>query len=239
MSNKIKIGLTFTETRWENFPKWIKGNDDTIEIVELHWEKHNLNEVWDIVEDCDGIVLTGGVDIHPRFYDNERLKFPNGDGIFNEVRDEFEMHVFETALNFGLPILAICRGLQLVNVALGGDLIQDLEEAGKKNHRRMNNVDDEHIISVSENSLLKEIVGSATGHVNGAHHQAAGRLSDELVATAFSPDGVIEAIEWKDKEDEPWMMCVQWHPERMKDKETNPASANILAEFFKQVKSNV
>jgi len=234
MSNKIKIGLTFTETRWENYPNWVKGNDDSIEIVELHWEKHNLDEVWDIVEDCDGIVLTGGVDIHPRFYDNERLEFPNGDGVFNEERDEFEMHVFETALNFNLPVLGICRGLQLVNVALGGDLIQDLEESGKKNHRRMNNVDDEHIISISENSLLNQIIQNTSGNINGAHHQAIGRLSDELMATAVSPDGVIETVEWKEKTDEPWMLCVQWHPERMKESE--PLSKNVREKFLEEVK---
>jgi len=236
MSDKIKIGLTFTESRWENYPVWIKGNDENIELVELHWEKHNLDEVWDLVEDCDGIVLTGGVDIHPRFYENERLEFPNGDGKFNEERDEFEMHVFETALNFHLPVLAICRGLQLVNVALGGDLIQDLEEAGKKNHRRMEGVDDEHSISISENSLLKEIVGSNTGKINGAHHQAIGNLSDELIATATSPEGVIEAIELKEKEGESWMLGVQWHPERMKDRETNPTSKNIREKFLGEVK---
>ncbi|HLP52686.1 MAG TPA: gamma-glutamyl-gamma-aminobutyrate hydrolase family protein [Chitinophagales bacterium] len=228
----MKIGLTFTESRWENYPVWIKGNDPNIEIVELHWEKHELEEVWDLVEDCDGIVLTGGVDIHPRFYESEQLEFPNGDGKFNEERDEFEMHVFETALNFNLPVLAICRGLQLVNVALGGDLIQDLEAAGKKNHRRMNDVDDEHTISITDGSILKEVVGSNTGTINGAHHQAIGKLSDELMATAISPDGVIEAIEWKDKTDEPWMVAVQWHPERMKDKETNATSKNIREAFL-------
>jgi len=229
----MKIGLTFTESRWENYPVWVKDNDDNIEIVELHWEKHDKDEVWDLVEDCDGIVLTGGVDIHPRFYESERLQFPNGDGKFNEQRDEFEMHVFETALNFNLPVLAICRGLQLVNVALGGDLIQDLEEAGKKNHRRIEGVDDEHAISVSENSLLSNVIGSTSANINGAHHQAIGRLSDELIATATSPDGVFEAAEWKDKTNEPWMLCVQWHPERMKDRETNPASKNIRAAFIK------
>ncbi len=238
MSNKIKIGLTFTESRWENYPTWIKGNDENIELVELHWEKHNLDEVWDLVEDCDGIVLTGGVDIHPRFYENERLEFPNGDGKFNEERDEFEMHVFETALNCNLPVLAICRGLQLVNIALGGDLVQDLEEAGKKNHRRINDVDDEHAISISENSLLKEVIGNNTGNINGAHHQAIGRLSDELIATATSPDGVIEAVEWKEKEGEAWMLAVQWHPERMKDRETNPTSKNIREAFLAAIKHN-
>ena len=236
MSDKIKIGLTFTESRWENYPVWIKGNDENIELVELHWEKHNLDEVWDLVEDCDGIVLTGGVDIHPRFYENERLEFPNGDGKFNEERDEFEMHVFETALNFKLPVLAICRGLQLVNVALGGDLIQDLEEAGKKNHRRIEGVDDEHSISISENSLLIEVVGSDSGNINGAHHQAIGNLSDELVAIATSPDGVVEAVELKEKEGESWMLAVQWHPERMKDRETNPTSKNIRERFLEEAK---
>ena len=236
MSSKIKIGLTFTESRWENYPAWIKGNDETIELVELHWNRHNLDEVWDLVEECDGVVLTGGVDIHPRFYENERLQFPNGDGQFNEERDEFEMHVFETALNFHLPVLAICRGLQLVNVALGGDLIQDLEEAGKKKHRRINNVDDEHAISIDEKSLLKEVIGDSEGHINGAHHQAIGKLSDELITTATSPDGVIEAVEWKDKTDEPWLLCVQWHPERMKDKETNPTSKNIREKFLEKAK---
>lgn len=229
----MKIGLTFTETRWDNYPKWIKGNDNNIEIVELHWEKHDKDEVWDLVEDCDGIVLTGGVDIHPRFYENGRTDFPNGDGKFNEERDEFEMHVFETAMNFKLPVLAICRGLQLVNVALGGDLIQDLEEAGKKNHRRMNDVDDAHSISVSENSLLKEVIGSTSANINGAHHQAIGKLSDELMATAFSEDGVIEAVEWKDKTDEPWLLAVQWHPERMKQDEV--CSKNIREAFLKAI----
>ncbi len=238
MSDKIKIGLTFTESRWDNYPVWIKGNGENIELVELHWEKHDLEEVWDLVEDCDGIVLTGGVDMHPRFYENERLEFPNGDGKFNEERDEFEMHVFETALNFHLPVLAICRGLQLVNVSLGGDLTQDLEESGKKNHRRMNDVDDEHSISISENSLLKEVVGNNSGYINGAHHQAIGKLSDELIATATSPDGVIEAVEWTDKTDEPWLLCVQWHPERMKDRETNPTSKNIRNKFLEAVKAS-
>ena len=237
MNQKVRIGLTFTETRWENFPAWVKGNDDWIELVELHWDKHKLDEIWDVIEDCDGIVLSGGIDMHPRFYGNSRLEYPNSDGTYNEVRDEFELHVFETALNFKLPILAICRGLQLVNVALGGDLIQDLEEAGKKNHRRMNNIDDEHEISIQESSLLNKITGLKIGKINGAHHQAVGRISDELIATSHSQDGVIESLEWKDKTDEPWLLCVQWHPERMADKNSNPLSKNIREKFLEEARN--
>lgn len=234
----MKIGLTYTESRWENYPKWIKGNDDNIEIVELHWEKHDKDEVWDLVEDCDAIVLTGGVDIHPRFYENERLEFPNGDGKFNEERDEFEMHVFETAMNFNVPVLAICRGHQLVNVALGGKLMQDLEEGGNKDHRRHGDVDGEHEIKITEKSLLAEIAGVNSGTINSAHHQGISVLADELMASAYSPDNVIEAAEWRDKSDKPWLLCVQWHPERMKDKDNSPLSKNIREKFLEQTSKN-
>lgn len=233
----MKIGLTFTETRWENYPKWVKGNDENIELVELHWEKHNLDEVWDLVEDCDGIVLSGGVDIHPRFYESERTEFPNGDGKFNEERDEFEMHVFETALNFNLPVLGVCRGHQLINVALGGKLMQDLEEGGNKDHRRHNDKDGEHQIKIVENSLLAEIANTTTGEINSAHHQGISIVADELMASAYSPDFVIEATEWKHKTDKPWLLCVQWHPERMQP--NSPFAKNIRDRFLEEVKQNM
>ena len=233
MSQKIKIGVTFSEARYDNYPKWIKGDDADIEIVELSWEKQN----WDDIEDCDGIVLTGGLDACPKFYENDRTDYPNKPEHWNEARDEFEMHVFETALNFDHPVLAICRGLQLVNVSLGGDLIQDLEEAGKNDHRRHGDADGHHTISITEGSLLAEVAQSESGNINSAHHQAVGRLSDELMVSAVSPDGVVEAIEWKVKEGEPWLLAVQWHPERMKDKDTNPLSKNIREKFIEAVKN--
>ncbi len=235
MSQKIRIGVTFSEARYENYPKWIKGDDADIEIVELSWEKQN----WDDIEDCDGIVLTGGVDTCPRFYESERTEYPNKPTEWNEARDEFEMHVFETALNFDHPVLAICRGLQLVNVSLGGDLVQDLEEAGKNDHRRHGEVDGQHAVSISENTLLKEVAGSTSGNINSAHHQAVGRVSDELMVSAVSPDGVVEAIEWKVKEGEPWLLAVQWHPERMLDKESNPLSKNIREKFLEAVRKGM
>ena len=235
MSQKIRIGVTFSEARYENYPKWIKGDDADIEIVELSWEKQN----WDDIEDCDGIVLTGGIDTCPRFYENERTDYPNKPQNWNEARDEFEMHVFETALNFDHPVLAICRGLQLVNVSLGGDLIQDLEESGKNDHRRHGDVDGQHTITITEGSLLAEVAQSTTGNINSAHHQAVGKISDELMVSAVSPDGVVEAIEWKVKEGEPWLLAVQWHPERMVDKETNPLSKNIRERFIEAVKNKV
>ena len=237
---KIRIGLTFTEARHENYPVWIQGSDADIEIVELHWDKHSMEEVWDEVEDCHGIVLSGGVDVHPDFYENERTEYPNGPKSqeeFNKERDEFEMHVFETALHFDKPVLAICRGLQLVNVALGGDLVQDLEENGKNDHRR-HEVDGEHEVKINSGSLLHQVAGTTIGRVNSAHHQAVGKVADELIPNSSSPDGVIEGAEWKHKADKPFLLAVQWHPERITDKDTNPLSKNIRAEFLKAVRAN-
>jgi len=227
---KITIGVTVTEARYENYPKWIKAEDDNIEIIELSAEDQN----WDQIEDCDGILLTGGIDMHPQFYDSANLRYPFAPEHFNEKRDEFEMHVFETALNLEHPILAICRGHQLVNVALGGNLIQDLG-AGNDIHKRTEE-DKQHDIKTISGTLLQEISGDS-GHINSAHHQAINELSDELIANSFSPDGLIEGAEWKDKEDKPWLLAVQWHPERILDKETNPFSKNIREAFIKAVRN--
>lgn len=232
MNHKITIGITHSESRGENYAPWIKGNEDWIEIIDLSSDKEN----WDAIEDCDGIVLTGGVDTHPRFYGNERTDYPNRPEQWDEKRDEFEMHVFETALNFDHPVLAICRGMQLVNVALGGDLIQDLQETGKNDHRRHGDKDEQHEVQVINNSLLHQVAGLSTGRVNTAHHQGTGKVSDELMVSATAPDGTIEALEWKEKAGEPWMLCVQWHPERMEDKNTNPFSKNIRESFLEAVK---
>jgi putative glutamine amidotransferase len=227
---KITIGVTVTEARYENYPKWIKGDDDSIEIIELSAEDQN----WDQIEECDGILLTGGIDMHPQFYDSANLRYPFAPENFNVARDEFEMHVFETALNLEHPILAICRGHQLVNVALGGNLTQDLG-AGNDIHKRTEE-DKQHDIKTVSGSLLQEISGDS-GHINSAHHQAINELSDELITNSFSPDGVIEGAEWKDKEDKPWLLAIQWHPERILDKETNPFSKNIREAFIKAVRN--
>jgi putative glutamine amidotransferase len=227
---KITIGVTVTEARYENYPKWIKDDDADIEIVELSVDSQN----WEKIEDCDGILLTGGIDMHPQFYDSGERHYPYAPETFNTKRDEFEMHVFETALNLEHPVLAICRGHQLVNVALGGNLIQDLGQ-GNDIHKR-GEADKQHEVKTEPGTLLQQISGDL-GYINSAHHQAVNHLSDELIANCVSPDGVVEGAEWKDKEGKPWLLTVQWHPERMTDLETNPFSKNIREAFIKAVRN--
>lgn len=230
MMNKITIGVTVSEARHENYPQWIKGGDESIELIELSASRQN----WDEIEDCDGILLTGGIDINPEFYGSVEKKYPFAPAEFNTARDEFEMHVFETALNFNHPILAICRGHQLVNVALGGDLVQDLG-TGNEVHKR-GEIDKIHPIHTEPDSLLQQICG-LEGMVNSAHHQAINHISEELVANCLAADGIIEGAEWKDKEGKPWLLSVQWHPERMDDQEKNPFSCSIREAFLLAVRN--
>ncbi len=223
----LTIGVTGTEARYSNYPIWIKGSDADIEIIQL--VPANVGDL----EKCDGIVLSGGIDTHPTFYKNERINYPLAPKEFNVLRDEFELSVFKYSLEKNIPVLAICRGMQLVNVALGGDLIQDIEESGKENHRRHGDMDGMHEITVVKNSLLHEITGCESGIINSAHHQALGKIANDLKVTAFSIDGIAEAVEWENKEGKPFLLCVQWHPERLaQEQKDNPFTCNIRKQFL-------
>jgi putative glutamine amidotransferase len=228
----LTIGITYTDSRYENYPLWIRDNDLTITVIQLTPGNPGY------LAKCDGIVLTGGVDTHPRFYRNEKLDYPNAPKEFNEERDEFELMVFGYALEKKLPVLAICRGMQLVNIALGGNLIQDIEDAGKNDHRRHGDTDGMHQIRVRENSLLFEIVGKDTGVINSAHHQAMGIIAPDLEVNAWSEDTIAEGAEWKNKTGKPFLLCVQWHPERLaKTQPENPFVNKIRIKFLEAIKN--
>ena len=206
---KTIIGISYSEINYGNYPAWILGNNPEIEVVTL------TSESIEEFNRCDGLVLSGGIDTHPRFYKNDLLAYPLAPDQFDEGRDRFELELFQLACDRNIPVLAICRGMQLVNIALGGDMIQDLETSGKNNHRKNPASDGIHPVSISIDSLLYSIAGSESGVVNSAHHQGLGRISEELVVTALSPDGVAEAIEYKDPSGKAFFLGVQWHPERL------------------------
>jgi len=209
----MNIGITFTgnEEKHQFYVEWIQQHDADISIVTLFPEENNIVDL----AQCQGVVLSGGVDIHPRYFNGD-INYENAPAKFREIRDDFEFAVFEKAKNI-MPVLGICRGLQLVNVAQGGTLIQDLDNLNDF-HRALDsrNADKVHDIVVEKNSLLSEIVNVEKGTVTSAHHQAIDILGEGLIANAFShDDNIIEGIEWEDKNNKPFMLCVQWHPERM------------------------
>ncbi len=227
------IGITETDSRYQNYSNWILGSNTDIEIIQLSFRNPNIEDV----QKCDGIILSGGIDTHPKFYKNDRIQYPLAPEEFNEARDIFEINVFQEALKDNIPVLAICRGMQLVNIFLGGDLVQDLEESGKKDHRRHGEIDGKHEIDVEKNSLLYRITQIEKGSINSAHHQGLGKIAPDLKITAFSPDGVAEAAEWKDPSNKPFLLCVQWHPERLaQEQANNPFTKNIRTHFLEVIK---
>jgi len=220
----IKIGITFSESNYENYPLWIKGNDSSIDIIELSYKTNNLQEVLQ----CDAIVFSGGIDMDPI----EKIEYANAPKKFNFARDRFELAVLKTALQEGKPILGICRGLQLINVFLGGTLHLDNGETKNKIHRSETE-DKIHSITVAKESAFYSIVQQEFGYVNSAHHQSIECIGSGLKAVARSEDGVIEAIESSNPENQ-FLIGVQWHPERMHNLQ-NPFSRNIRQALLEKI----
>jgi putative glutamine amidotransferase len=234
---KKKIGLSFTATNYPNYWQWFDENDlgSSFELVTLSFEENNLDDMLQ----CDGFVLTGGVDIHPSFYTGAE-QYPNMPNTFQPERDNFESKIYRHAKQLKLPILGICRGQQLVNILEGGRLTQDLGEEKNQVHRKLE-ADKKHLINIAASSLLYSISGVESGEVNSAHHQCIDplHLPASLQSVAFAHDQTIEAIEYSDPSDKGFMLCVQWHPERMEKNQTNPLSINIKKAFLDAINNSV
>ncbi|HVS98117.1 MAG TPA: gamma-glutamyl-gamma-aminobutyrate hydrolase family protein [Puia sp.] len=203
----MKIGLTYTgsDAKHENYVRWLRGGDPSIEVVRLDGVSG--------AGDLDALVLSGGVDIAPEFYEGA-VAYAHAPKAWQRERDLYEMAALETALDRRLPVLGVCRGLQLINVVLRGDLVQDLG-AGDAVHEGAAGVDKRHDVVVEPGTLLHEIAAAGRGQVNSAHHQAVGRLGDGLRVSCRAEDGTIEGLEWAEPERKPFLLAVQWHPERM------------------------
>lgn len=165
------------------------------------------DEALDLLQRFDGLLLTGGGDIDPTLYGAER--HPETDGV-SERRDTSELVIARAALEVGMPFLAICRGLQVLNVSLGGTLIQHLPDVSTTAHRGAEVPDAQEHIKVEGGSRLAEALGTQEVEGSGSHHQAVERLGEGLRAVAWAEDGLIEGVE----HDEGWVVAVQWHPER-------------------------
>ena len=170
------------------------------------------DEAGTLLDACDGLLLTGGEDVEPALYGAEPAPQL---GAVDPARDRFELALFQEARERGIPILAVCRGIQLVNVALGGTLWQDLptERAGAVVHNAPGARNARtHAVRVREGSRIADAVGATRLSVNSFHHQAVRDLATGLVATAWADDGLIEGVE---AEGGSWLLGVQWHPEEM------------------------
>lgn len=192
--------------------RWVQATGAIVYPVP-DWEEGVGPSAEEMVGDLDGLVLHGGADVCPRTYGEEPLR-PEWEG--DPVRDNYEVELVQLFRTAGKPVLGICRGLQVLNVALGGTLYQDLTSqlGTQTNHRDPAAYDrNRHAIDVLEGSLLARTTGgSGRGLVNSVHHQGVKDPGDGLVVEAVSADdGVVEAMRVDDGG--PWAYGVQWHPE--------------------------
>lgn len=155
---------------------------------------------------CDGLVLCGGGDLESALFGQE----DRGSNPPDRARDRAELRLFDAFFRAGKPILGICRGMQVINVALGGDLIQDLPPSVRPFHVPRGEEDQVHPIRAAEDSLLFSLYGPVFP-VNSWHHQAVGRLGDGLRAIAWAEGGFAEALEHRSRP----VLGVQFHPERL------------------------
>jgi putative glutamine amidotransferase len=171
-----------------------------------------------LLDGMDGLLLSGGSDLDPGYYGEEPVPEL---GVTIPERDAFEMNLLKHALRRKIPIFGICRGMQILNVALGGTLYQDLpsqmDHMVLLGHRQETpKWEPTHEVEVDGGSKVAGIMGTDELKVNSYHHQAIKDLASDLVAVACSPDGVIEAVESSDLSKR-WIIGVQWHAEAMRD----------------------
>jgi putative glutamine amidotransferase len=222
--------------------EWQLLADDYILSIERAGGIPVILPVTEKIETCelllsklDGIIFTGGSDIDSQFY-GEHPSYEQG--TIEPKRDKHEVELAKKVLfTTNLPVLGICRGIQLLNVATGGSLYQDLKKEKPEgiNHAFTNSpkYHSVHEVSILRDSMLYEIYKSESNAVNSFHHQAIKKLGNEFEATAFSPDGFIEGIEWKGDR---FVLAVQWHPEMMVDQV--PEAMPIFTRFVKECSSS-
>jgi len=189
------------------------GNEAKVGTYELALREAGIEPVRnpESLDSLDGLLLTGGADINPALYRQERVQESDA---ADDARDELEIRLLREALAADLPVLGICRGLQLFNVACGGTLVQHLSSTDVHRQKPQNAEPGKHPgahrVWVAPGTRLAEIIGGGGHDVNSRHHQAVECLGQGLIVTAISEDGVIEAIE---RPGAAFAVAVQWHPE--------------------------
>lgn len=193
-------------------------------------QRMDPEEVGALLERFDGLLLIGGGDIDPKHYGEDPM--PECYGIDTEA-DLFEMKLVRAAIHRGMPVLAICRGFQVLNVAMGGTLDQHITgRQGLVGHGIPGVRPELHEVRLEPGTWAAKAMSSETVTVSSSHHQAVAKVGEGLVVSGRAPDGIVEAMEHPD---DSWVVAVQWHPERRA--EEDPAHQGLFDALVEQAAS--
>jgi len=221
---KIAVTDTGRPGKQKLYLDWLRLNSPASELIVVSYK-----EVFPGLSGYDGLVLTGGEDVDPALSKASPRDLVQQ---FDRARDDFEFRLLEQSQQKAIPVLGICRGMQVANVFFGGTLVADLPSAGYQHHAAAKGEPElRHAIDIFGDSILKTIVQQERGDINSFHHQSVLQPAEDLRISGFSPDKVAESIEWKEPSGKPFLLLVQWHPERMADRD-NPMASAIASAFF-------
>jgi len=232
MSLVIGISKGSGSEKYKRYAQWLHNSGEDVETIDLITSP----DVEKDMKRVDALLLTGGSDVDP-----ERYHQPEAGPLCSDIdreRDALEFRLLEIAGERDLPVLAICRGAQVLNVHHGGTLVPHLPDTlqGREDHQKDGETDRRHEVNVVPGTLLFKATHELSGEINSAHHQALAKLGEGLMVSARAADGVIEAVEWANPSGKPYVLGVQWHPERMVD-QSNPFSARIREQFLFEARS--
>jgi putative glutamine amidotransferase len=227
----MMIGLTDqadSGKKYQQYITWLQTSHPEVSVVRLSCDSGNLSDI----DRCDGLVLTGGGDVSPELYggqtDHRALT-----GV-DRQRDDFELSLLRLAYSRAMPVLGICRGMQIANVFFGGTLFEHLGDYGFSSHEEAGTKELWHDIINTPDSLLSTVTKNLRCSVNSYHHQAVNRIGSGLSVSAKTDDGVVEALERNNLAQAPFLLLVQWHPERMHDVQ-NPMCSDIREKFLSAI----
>lgn len=225
---KIAISKAIGSKNYEQYSVWIKKYNANIETVNLYGL--SIDSAQKIITDCDGVILSGGPDVNPVYYSK-----PQDSALceIDDYRDSLEFAVIQQTLQLNKPLLAICRGLQILNVAKGGTLIADIPTQRQGSVIHQCKLPDTCYHNVKfVNSKLLPYTNNQIYNVNTNHHQGIDKLSPDFRAIAYSDDSLIEAFEPTNLSMYNFLLAVQWHPERLNDAIT---SDSIAIQFIRKI----
>lgn len=217
------------------YVKWIKQYNRKIVCIDMI--NKTTEDAVKILESCDGFVLTGGLDVDPTRFgkanDTSRCDL-------DLHRDTLEFALIEKAMALKLPIIAICRGEQILNVAMGGSLIIDIpaDHDTLIHHQTAEKTRSRHYVRVVPKTFLSKVSRVEGDTANSNHHQAVDKLAPCFKVSAWATDSIVEAYEWKEPKDKQFLLAVQWHPEGLdfKSKLSYPIGKYFLKESRKYMK---